>query len=108
MGVVYHATDHLSGETVALKQVQIPAEYLQFMSRPPETVSHDLQVFLAHEFQTLATLRHPNIISVLDYGFVQTEAEPQPFYTMTYLPVAEPLLEAGDQLSVVGKLELIQ
>ncbi|MBT4077387.1 MAG: hypothetical protein HOE78_12455, partial [Gammaproteobacteria bacterium] len=92
MGVVYRATDRLTGETIALKQVQVPAEYLQFMSSPPETVSHNLQVSLAREFQTLATLRHPNIISVLDYGFVQTETEPQPFYTMTYLPVAESIL----------------
>ncbi|MBT6552075.1 MAG: serine/threonine protein kinase [Gammaproteobacteria bacterium] len=108
MGVVYRATDRLTGETIALKQVQVPAEYLQFMSSPPETVSHNLQVSLAREFQTLATLRHPNIISVLDYGFVQTETEPQPFYTMTYLPVAESILNAGSQLTVAGKLELIQ
>ncbi len=108
MGVVYRATDRLTGETIALKQVQIPAEYLQFMSRPPETLSHNLQTALGREFQTLASLRHPNIISVLDYGFVQTETDPQPFYTMTYLPEAETLLQAGEHLSVPDKITLLQ
>ncbi len=108
MGVVYRATDRLTGSTIALKQVQVPAEYLQFMSRPSETISHSLQTALGREFQTLATLRHPNIISVLDYGFVQTETGPQPFYTMTYLPEAETLLDAGKELSINEKLDLVQ
>ncbi|MCP4452489.1 MAG: hypothetical protein GY809_13590, partial [Planctomycetes bacterium] len=60
----------------------------------PKTVSQNLQLALGREFQTLATLRHPHIISVLDYGFVQTDTEPQTFYTMAYLPEAATLLEA--------------
>ncbi len=32
MGVVYRATDRLTGETIALKQVQVPAKLLTFMS----------------------------------------------------------------------------
>ncbi len=90
MGVVYRATDRLTGDTIALKQVQISAKLLAFMSRPSTTVSQNIQLALGREFQTLATLRHPHIISVLDYGFVQTDTEPQPFYTMTYLPAAHP------------------
>ncbi len=93
MGIVYRATDRLTGSTIALKQVQVPAKLLAFMSMPPETVRQNMQLALGREFQTLATLRHPHIISVLDYGFVQTDTEPQPFYTMTYLPAAAPLLE---------------
>ncbi len=108
MSVVYRATDRLTGSTMALKQVQIPAEMLAFISRPPQTVSLKLQTALGREFQTLATLRHPHIISVLDYGYVQTETEPQPFYTMTYLPEAATLLAAGKELPVAGKLALIQ
>ncbi|MCP4287860.1 MAG: serine/threonine-protein kinase PknK, partial [Gammaproteobacteria bacterium] len=35
-------------------------------------------------------------------------AEPQPFYTMTYLPEAETLLEAGAHLPLSGRLDLLQ
>ncbi len=59
MGVVYRATDRLTGNTIALKQVQIPAEKLTFMSRPLTTVRQDMQLALGREFQTLDTLRHP-------------------------------------------------
>ncbi len=102
MGVVYHATDRLTGNTIVLKQVQVPAEYLLFMSMPSETVSQNMQLALGREFQTLATLRHPHIISVLDYGFVQTDTETQPFYTMTYL------LAAGTRLPMTGLQGLLQ
>ncbi|MCP4362865.1 MAG: tetratricopeptide repeat protein [Chloroflexi bacterium] len=108
MGIVHRATDRLTGDIIALKQVQVPTKVLESISIPSETIRQNMQLALAREFQTLATLRHPHIISVLDYGFVQTEAEPQPFYTMTYLPEAETLLEAGAQLPVAAKLDLIQ
>ncbi len=39
MRVVYRALDRLTGNIIALKQVQIPTEYLQFMGRPPEIMS---------------------------------------------------------------------
>lgn len=44
---------------------------------------------LADEFRTLATLRHPHIVSVLDYGF---DGEGRPFFTMELLATAQPLL----------------
>ncbi len=80
MGIVHRAHDRLTGDIVALKQVQIPAKHLQFMSKPPAHLTRNLTLSLAREFQTLATLRHPHIISVLDYGFVKTRlAKPIPF-----------------------------
>ena len=69
MGVVYLATDRLTGEQVALKQVRVTTHDLQFMSRPSRAATEDLRLALAQEFQILASLRHPHIISVLDYGF---------------------------------------
>ncbi len=105
MGIVHQALDRLTGEMVALKQVQIPTEYLQFMSRPQTTLVHDLRLALAHEFQTLASLSHPHIISVLDYGFSD---EGQPYYTMNYLDQAQTLLQAGAKLSVNQKVILLQ
>ncbi|MCP4422917.1 MAG: hypothetical protein GY803_00340, partial [Chloroflexi bacterium] len=70
MGVVHRTHDRLTGSTVALKQVQVPAESLAFMSMPSETISQNIYLALGREFQILAGLRHPHIISVLDYGFV--------------------------------------
>ncbi|HEX2620495.1 MAG TPA: protein kinase, partial [Phototrophicaceae bacterium] len=56
----------------------------------------DFRLALAQEFRVLASLRHPNIISVLDYGFdVRPDDEPQPFYTMDLLPDAQPLVAYG-------------
>src|SRR5579859_570685 len=90
MGVVYRAVDRLVGETVALKQVVIRPDFLLFASRADD--SNDVRLALAHEFKTLASLRHPNIVSVLDYGF---DAERQPFFTMSLLNSAQTIHQAG-------------
>ena len=47
---------------------------------------------LAQEFRTLASVRHPHIISVLDYGFV---SRTQPFFTMELLEDARSLSAAA-------------
>ena len=60
MGAVYRAEDLLTGKPVALKRVTIPAD--QFLLDPDTESDHNLT--LAQEFQALATIRHPNIISV--------------------------------------------
>ena len=79
MGVVYRATDRLSGQTVALKRVLAVQQEMQMASL---SNSVDLRLSLAQEFQTLASLWHPNIISVLDYGF---DTDRQPYFTMDLL-----------------------
>src|SRR5262245_46656948 len=68
MGTVYRATDRLTGQSVALKRVSAPPEDLEFASKA-NTDTASLRMALAREFKILASLRHPNIISVLDYGF---------------------------------------
>src|SRR5204863_3233320 len=76
MGAVYRAQDRLTGKIVALKRVITSSMDLSFTS------SHDVidfRVALAQEFKLLASLRHPNIIAVLDYGFDQDR---EPYYTM--------------------------
>lgn len=95
MGAVYRATDRLTGDEVALKQVT------------KGTAENDeaYRLALAHEFKTLAGLRHPHIISVLDYGF---DAKRQPFFTMTYLPEPKTILEAGTKRPFDQKIQLIQ
>ncbi len=101
MGVVYHATDRFTGTDVALKQVSFDVP--ESFKIDDNTI--DYRLALAHEFRAMASLRHPHIISVLDYGF---DAEQKPFFTMTYLPDAQTVLEPGVALDSAGKVDLIR
>ncbi len=101
MGAVYRAYDRLTGQQVALKHVMLDTENLQFASRAS---SLDGDVALAREFKTLASLRHPNIISVLDYGFGD---DSQPYFTMELLENAQTILEAGQLLAEEDQVQLL-
>jgi tetratricopeptide (TPR) repeat protein len=101
MGAVYRATDRLSGQQVALKRVTMPVERLAFASRGHGT---NPQLALAQEFKTLASLRHPNIIHVLDYGF---DAQGQSFFTMDVLEDAETVVAAGQGQDRGTQVELL-
>ena len=105
MGTVMRTLDRLTGETVALKRVRVNLELQLTDSIAPQHGVNQLRTAMAKEFEILARLRHPHIISVLDYGF---DAEQQPYYTMTYLPEGETILEAGALLSVTEKVELVE
>jgi tetratricopeptide (TPR) repeat protein len=95
MGVVYRATDRLTGDAVALKRVTTSAEHLSFDSRSDDL---NLPLALAQEFRTLASLHHPHVISVLDYGF---DEQRYPFFTMSLLENARTIVQAG-QGQVLG------
>ena len=86
MGVVYRAVDRLNGRVVALKRVAISGK------GDSCATEEDVRLALAQEFRLLATLRHPHIISVLDYGF---DNQGRPYFTMDLLENARTLLEAG-------------
>ena len=101
MGTVYRAHDRLTGQDVALKHVTLESENIQFASRAS---SLDSDVALAREFKTLASLRHPNIISVLDYGFSN---DLQPYYTMELLESAQNILEVGQSLHEEDQVQLL-
>ena len=101
MGVVYRAVDHLTRNSVALKRVVIPPELLDFMSR---SNSENLYLGLAREFQVLATLRHPHIISVYDYGF---DEQRQPYLVMELLESSKEITSAGHSLTFTGQIDLI-
>ena len=100
MGVVYRATDRLTGENVALKRVTVGLQDAMatrnFQSTLTAPASHpsdssDPRVSLAQEFETLASLRHPNIISVLDYGF---DDEQLPYFTMSLVEDGQSFTDA--------------
>ena len=104
MGAVFRAYDRLTSTYVALKQVEIPPELLDFMSFSSIGTATGLWKALAQEFKILASLRHPNIISVLDYGF---DARHQPFYTMELLDQSSNLIRYGQGKSFEEKVGLI-
>ena len=105
MGVVYRATDRLAEHFLAFKQVIVPTWHYQVDNETEGEIAEALRLALAHEFETLASLRHPNIISVLDYGF---DEERRPYFTMDYMMGARTILEAGEGLDELGKVTLIQ
>lgn len=101
MGVVYRAIDHLNRQTVALKRVSAITDRFDFALT---NTTDDVRLALAMEFRTLAGLRHPNIISVLDYGF---DADGLPFFTMEVLTEPQQIHEAAHGSSLETQVRLI-
>lgn len=103
MGVVYRATDRLSGQCVALKSVLSRSSQGGPVSSKEQAA---LRLALAQEFQVLATLRHPNIVGVLDYGF-SLDAARQPYFTMDLLENARTILEMGRGQPLAVQIDLL-
>ncbi len=101
MGAVYRAQDRLTNDRIALKRMLVRPEQLEFNSKSGNI---EFRISLIQEFRTLATLRHPNIISVLDYGF---DEHGQPFFTMDYLDEAETIVQYAYTLLMTDKINLI-
>ncbi|MGQ9907256.1 MAG: serine/threonine-protein kinase [Candidatus Flexifilum sp.] len=106
MGTVHRAVDRLTGQMVALKQIKQPTEQLSFGSHSSDA---DLEMALAQEFKIMASLRHPNIISVLDYGFhVDTALSRRtPYITMELLDGAESFLDFAERLPFDQQIDLL-
>lgn len=94
MGVVYRAYDRLTQQPVALKSVTKLGQH-----------GLDFRIVLAQEFRTLASLRHPHIVSVLDYGFDELR---QPFFTMELLHNAENILTYGRNQPLQTQIDLLR
>ena len=69
MGTVYEVLDATTGQRLALKRLHTQAASAMHVE------------LFEREYQTLATLRHPRIVRVLEYGV----DESGPFYTMELL-----------------------
>ncbi len=59
---------------------------------------------LAQEFALLAGLRHPNIISVLDYGF---DEKREPFFTMELVKEARNIVHASEKASLGVRVDFL-
>jgi tetratricopeptide (TPR) repeat protein len=109
MGTVYHAVDRLNSQEVALKRLLLPPGKLNFANALPDENTEALYVAMAQEFRMMASLRHPHINNVLDYGFDTTR---QPFFTMELLKDAKTILRAAwgkpDPVKVQMIVELLQ
>ena len=133
MGVVFRARDRLQRNIVALKRVSMRslagstidaaaptsrqsvagranrpnaagAAHVNSQSAEARWAARALRTALSQEFRTLASLRHPNIISVLDYGF---DDERAPYFTMELLDEPQDLLTACAELDEEARLDLI-
>ena len=102
-GTVFYAFDHLYQQDVAYKKVNtepanVPLKNLDSLS------STSKRLALAHEFQVMSSLRHPNIVNVLDYGF---DDHKNPYFTMQLIENAQTITEAATLLPPREKLQLI-
>jgi tRNA A-37 threonylcarbamoyl transferase component Bud32/tetratricopeptide (TPR) repeat protein len=131
MGVVFRAEDRLTGGVVALKRIALDhiegGTSTEAMADVTATLPADvvpdadmtatvgaqagsdsdttlLRTALAQEFEVLASLRHPHIISVLDYGFDRGQA---PFLTMELVEDAQTLALAARELPVERRIDLL-
>ncbi|MEM9955649.1 MAG: protein kinase [Chloroflexota bacterium] len=101
MGVVYHAKDRLTGRDVALKQVIADLDTLHIED---SLQAEDFRLGLAREFKLSASLRHPNIIDVLDYGFDHNK---QPYFTMELLGKPDTIIENSQESTINERIGLI-
>lgn len=101
MGIVYEAFDLLYQREVALKRLIVDPIYLEHASM---ATSSNILLSLAREFQTLASIRHPNIIAVIDYGFDETK---NPYLVMELLKHSEPITDFAKAASFEKKANLL-
>jgi serine/threonine protein kinase/tetratricopeptide (TPR) repeat protein len=99
MGIVFAARDRLTQQTVALKQIRISGA-----DKRSYADTDALRVVLTREFQMLASLRHPQIISVLDYGF---DHDHNPYFTMDLLHTPQTFLHAARPHRLEQKAHLL-
>lgn len=96
-GTAHRALDRLTGRVVTLKRLHLASE-----AEPARGSGRRLA--LAEEFRLLASLRHPNIVSVLDYGFDEAR---RPFFCMDLQENARTIVDAGSGSPPAVRAELL-
>lgn len=99
MGVVFRAWDRLRGEEVAIKSIQMAS-----IRRDSEFDRLSLKRHLSSEFQIMASMRHPNIITVRDFGF---DDEGDCYFVMDLLDSPLNIVEMSENCSPEIKLSLL-
>ena len=127
MGVTYKVRDRLTNEVVTLKQGVSPS--LEWSEEKPTTReqptsrraaggrrrwlgedttkgvgSSHRRMALAREFSVLASLRHPNVIQVLDYGFDDVY---RPYMIMELVDEARDLVTAASGRPLAERVGLL-
>ncbi len=100
MGEAYRAFDPLTRQKIALKR--LTANPIQLQSNASAN-NPAPRIALMQEFRALSGLRHPNITTVLDYGFDWGG----PFFTMELMESARTLPQAGLLLPLAGQVRLL-
>ena len=67
-------------------------------------LAFDVRMTIVREFQTLASLHHPNVIRVFDFGFDVVRG---PYFTMEMLPSPRDIVAASADKSLEEKLRLL-
>lgn len=104
MGIVHRAYDHHAGEVVALKQVLLPNRVKYTQQHDDSTDRHNPLLLLTSEFRTLASLRHPHVIAVQDYGF---DDENLSFFTMELVQDAKGVVQYAQDHPLETRLRLL-
>ncbi|HUI78225.1 MAG TPA: PEGA domain-containing protein [Bryobacteraceae bacterium] len=97
MGVVYKAYDSLMRRDVALKTIL-------------DIDNTTTMALFYKEWSVLATMVHPNVISIYDIGEFDVDGTKKPFFVMPLLPggTLEQLIKDGSpRLSVTGVIDII-
>lgn len=105
MGTVYRAHDRLTDQQVALKWLDYQPGDLSVSQISIDGESDDPAIALVREFRTLATLRHPNVITVRDFGFHEDGGKP--FYTMDILENARSVTEVAAERDLTGRVQIL-
>ncbi len=97
MGVVYAAFDRLMQREVALKTIL--------------DIDSETMAMFYNEWNLLANMVHPNVISIYDIGEFETEGAKKPFFVMPLLPgvTLDRLIRDGSpRLSIPGVLAIVE
>ena len=98
MGAVYRVLDRLTADTVLLKRLKVAPRGVD------AAMDSQGRAQLAQEFRLLASLRHPNIVSVLDYGFA---ADGEPYFTMELHENRQTVVEAASGRPLAFQVDLL-